>query len=330
VHPNFPSSGDIGGSKSPGSRATFGTKDRDEQRKVTEGSQYISLKTGPPRVLIGSTADKAKPAYRRCEDEPIHTPGAIQSFGALVGLKYNEHDHLDVRIASENSRKVLGYGPEQLFALSSFLDVLRDDIREEMLMRVKHALSDADAVKGETQLDVFQIILTFPFEPELRLWCAIHIAPKSGGLVICEFEEFLDAFHLKDMGAAKIVPVTPTCVTGYDASPEELEKSTTSASKPLLGVEIARQKQNEQFSSLDLFNTITQAQNQIAGCKSVQSVLEVVVGIVAELTGFHRVMFYRFDSQMNGCVEAELLNPRASTDIYRGKLTGNTLGVAEC
>ena len=30
-------------------------------------------------------------------------------------------------------------------------------------------------------------------------------------------------------------------------------------------------------------------------------------------------MFYRFDSQNNGCVDAELVNPLASKDLYRGK-----------
>lgn len=47
-----------------------------------------------------------------------------------------------------------------------------------------------------------------------------------------------------------------------------------------------------------------------------QGVLDVAVEIVEELTGFHRVMFYRFDSQKNGRVDAELLNPQASTDLY--------------
>jgi light-regulated signal transduction histidine kinase (bacteriophytochrome) len=70
---------------------------------------------------------------------------------------------------------------------------------------------------------------------------------------------------------------------------------------------------------MDIFNAITQAQQQLAGAKSVQQVLDVVVGIVAELTGFHRVMLYRFDSQQNGCVDAELVNPQASEDLFRGK-----------
>lgn len=43
-----------------------------------------------------------------------------------------------------------------------------------------------------------------------------------------------------------------------------------------------------------------------------------VVGIVAEITSFHRVMLYRFDTEMNGRVESELLDPRASEDFFRG------------
>ena len=51
---------------------------------------------------------------------------------------------------------------------------------------------------------------------------------------------------------------------------------------------------------------MNQAEKQIAACKSLESVYGVVVGIISELTGFYRVMLSRFDSQMNGCIEAEL------------------------
>ena len=239
----------------------------------------------------------------------------------MLGVKYTNSGDLEVRIASENTRKVLGYGPEQLFALASFLDVLKHDVRDEMVARIKHALNNPDARNQETRLDVFQMVLTFPYEPDLRLWCAIHLAPSPDGLVICEFEDFSDAFYLKAVEAAKILPVKPISQIDFDISPEEFKKSTTSASKPLEVLEIAQQTRNKSFSSLDLFNAMAQAQQQISACTSLQPLLEVLVGIVSELTGFHRVMAYRFDSQKNGCVDAELLNPHACTDIFRGKLT---------
>lgn len=70
---------------------------------------------------------------------------------------------------------------------------------------------------------------------------------------------------------------------------------------------------------MDIFNAMTQAQQQLASSISVAAVLDTVVGLISELTGFHRVMFYRFDSKKNGVVEAELVNEKASVDIFRGQ-----------
>lgn len=279
----------------------------------------MSTKEGPPRVLAGNGTD-VRPSYRRCEDEPIRTPGAIQSYGALVGVKYSPHGNLEVRIASENTRKLLGYGPEQLFALTSFLDVLKAEVREEMVARINYALNNVAAVHEETRLDIFQMIITFPYEPDTRLWCAIHLAPNQDNLIICEFEAYSDAFYLKDAGINKLAPETPIKMAGFETSPSDFEKSTTSASRPLPAIEVARQRQNKEFSALDIFNASSQAQKQITACRNVQEVRDVSVGIIAELTGFHRVMFYTFDNHLNGCVDSELLNPNASQDVFRGKL----------
>lgn len=299
------------------SREGAASEGGNEERKVAERSQLVVPKSGPPQLLLDKN-DKGKSSFKRCEEEPIHIPGAVQNFGALLGLKYSEEGNLEVRIASENTRRILGYGPEQLFALPSFLDALKDEVREEMIARINQALKYADEHQRETRLDIFQITLTFPYEPETRLWCAIHIAPKPDKMIVCEFEEYVDAFYLKDVRAARILPDMPVRSTGVESAPEELKLSTTSASKPLPVLEIARQRKHKEFSSLDLFNALAQAQKQITTCSDVQGVLDVVVGIISELTGFHRVMFYRFDSQKNGCVDAELLNPQASTDVFRG------------
>jgi light-regulated signal transduction histidine kinase (bacteriophytochrome) len=39
---------------------------------------------------------------------------------------------------------------------------------------------------------------------------------------------------------------------------------------------------------------------------------------VKELTGFHRVMIYQFDHTFNGRVVSELVDPRATKDLYMG------------
>lgn len=274
----------------------------------------------PVNVLPGDTVGEDGTPYRRCEDEPIHTPGAIQNYGALLGLKYSMTGDLEVRIASENTRKILGYGPQDLFNLPSFLDILRPDGRGEMVARIDHALREVDALKEETRLDVFQIFLTFPYEPEIRLWCAIHLAPSPANTIVCEFEKYLDAFYLNHMRIAKSLPESPVKHMEFEVTPEEFEKSTTIMSKPLPVLTIARARKNKEFSSLDIFSALSQSQQQIAACSTVPDLMNVTVGIISELTGFHRIMFYKFDEHKNGCVEAELVNPRASVDIFRGKL----------
>jgi len=111
-----------------------GHRSGEQPRKIADTSQYIFTESGPPQVHL----------TLRCEDETIHIPGAIQTFGALLGLKYSLDGRLEVRIASENTRKVIGYGPEQLFALPSFLDVLEPDVRYELVARFDHILNDTE------------------------------------------------------------------------------------------------------------------------------------------------------------------------------------------
>jgi len=63
---------------------------------------------------------------QRCEDEPIHIPGAVQSFGLLIALEEKEDSQLLVRVVSENSERIIGHTPENLFKLNSFCDILSE------------------------------------------------------------------------------------------------------------------------------------------------------------------------------------------------------------
>lgn len=291
------------------------------RRKRTERSQLVPSASGPPGVLPGVVSQSTPSTFYRCEDEPIHMPGTIQKYGALLALRFDEGGHLLVRIASENSHQLLQYSPEQLFQLDSFLHILEQETRHDMLARIHNALSSAstsDTASEDTHLDVFPISVVLPTLNQKPLWCAIHIAKGTQDLIICEFEEYSDVFYLEDVRANKALPKTPTSTIGLEVSPEERLKSTTRRSKPLKVLEIARRKHQSGVSSMDIFSAMTQAQQQLASAKSVQQVFDVVVGIISELTGFHRVMFYRFDKHKNGCVEAELVDLRASEDLFRG------------
>jgi len=267
----------------------------------------------PPGVLIHD----GQPAFYRCEDEPIHTPGAIQQFGALVAMRYDEEGNLQVRYASENTIKFLDYSPEQLFRLKSFFDIMENNVREDVAARVAHALKSIDDQTEDTNLDVFTVSILSPSGSQIWLWCALHIAQGSRDIVICEFEEQSDIFYLDGLHGGSL-PTSPTQTIDHDIGDEERAKSTRSGSEPLRVLQIARRRRQKEVSPMDIFNAMTQAQQQLGDTKAIQEIFDTVVGLISELTGFHRVMFYRFDTNKNGCVDAELVNPKASRDIFRG------------
>jgi hypothetical protein len=159
--------------------------------RTTERTQFSPSNTGPPRVLPGLVSSDAPKTFQKCEDEPIHTPGAIQQHGVLVTLKRNEHGQLKVRIASENSKQLLSLDPDELFQLESFLDILDEVSQEDITIRVDNALRDAenDPEPGaDTHLEVFNLNVILPDENTNQLWCALHISKGTKDLVICEFE----------------------------------------------------------------------------------------------------------------------------------------------
>ncbi|RDW66323.1 hypothetical protein BP6252_09958 [Coleophoma cylindrospora] len=290
-------------------------------RRISERTQLVPAASGPPGVLPGSilaSSAEGQRKFYRCEDEPIHIPGAIQQFGALIALRYDDAGDLKVRVASENTKKILQYGPERLLLLGSFLDLLEEEAREDFENRVAHQLAMDRTTLVETHLDVFIITITNTVGQNVPLWCAIHISASSPDLIVCEFENFVDVFQHDGLHAEKILPKTPAHTIDNEVSEEERIKSTTSMSEPLRALQLARRRRKKALGSMEIFNAMTQAQQQLSGAKSVQGILDIVVGLVAELTGFHRVMIYRFDNHKNGCVVSELVDPKASDDLFRG------------
>jgi hypothetical protein len=290
-------------------------------RKVTERVQLVPERHGgaPGAVLM----EGGKSTFHRCEDEPIHTPGAIQQYGALVALKYapDEYDgdvkNVLVRIASENSEHILGYNPEQLFQLTSFCDLLSTTQKKDFMVRFEHVLEMGHSVSGNTDLDVFTMTLLTRNNKESRYWCALHLSTGTNDLVICEFETQEDTFFPGAPGV-QTLPQTPVRTLDNDVVEEERAKSITSRSQPLRALQVARQQQSR-IGFMEMFNSMSQVQSQLAAVKDLQEALDVVVGIVQEMTHFHRVMVYRFDGSYNGAVQAEIVDPRASEDFFRGR-----------
>lgn len=276
---------------------------------VTARFKHVVM-NGGHAVITGRDGE----TLQRCEDEPIHIPGAIQSFGLLIALREKE-GKLVVRVVSENSAAIIGYTPEQLFQLSSFLDIFTEEQADNLLDHLDFIRDDAadPAAHGP---EVFMLSVRAPGKKKQKLWCAMHVSEANKDLIICEFELEDDAQNpLVPNGES--TPEPPEDTLGSNPTPEEYAESTVNISKPLRVLRSARKKKGE-AAAMEVFNIMAQVQEQLANAPTLEKFLKILIGVVKELTGFHRVMIYQFDQMFNGRVVSELVDPRATKDLYKG------------
>lgn len=252
----------------------------------------------------------------KCEDEPIHTPGAVQGFGMLIALREEAGGHLRARYVSENSERFIGYSPCQIFAMDNFLDILSPGEQANFIDHIDFIRDDgADPVTNG--LEVFTVYIRAPDKnTNVKLWCAIHSSQAHTNLIICELE-------LEDDPDYPLYPPADTAAS-YPAdtlkgepSGQDISDSTASTSRPLRILRGARSRRPD-AGALQAFDIMSQIQEQLASAADVETFLKILVGIVKELTGFHRVMIYKFDASFNGIVVTELVDPNWTVDLYKG------------
>jgi light-regulated signal transduction histidine kinase (bacteriophytochrome) len=116
---------------------------------------------------------------------------------------------------------------------------------------------------------------------------------------------------------ADATPEPPEDTLQCKPTAEEFAESTVISSKPLRVLRNARRRRGE-AAVMEVFNIMSQVQEQLASAPNLEMFLKVLVGVIKELTGFHRVMIYQFDQAWNGRVVTELVDPRATKDLYKG------------
>jgi len=220
-------------------------------------------------------------------------------------------------VVSENSKRIIGYSPQDLFKLKSFTDILSEEQCDNVLDHIDF-IRDDEADPATNGPEVFTISIRSPVAPKRnqKLWCAMHINPANPDMIICEFELDDDTLHPLVPPNDK-TPEPPEDTLGSRPTREEFDESTHITSKPLRVLRSARKRKGE-AAAMEVFNIMSQVQEQLASAVNLDSFLKVLVGVVKELTGFHRVMIYQFDNAFNGRVVTELVDPRATKDLYKG------------
>ncbi|KAJ5823815.1 CheY-like superfamily [Penicillium robsamsonii] len=254
-------------------------------------------------------------AFQYCEDEPIRIPGAIQSFGLMIVLREESPNQLVVRIVSENSAEIVGYSPKQLFELKNFCDILSEEQADNLLDHVDFVRDDAHdpSVDGP---DVFNISICTAGGESRKFWCATHVSQTQKDMIICEFELEDDRVNPLNVEGLE-TPAVPIDTLGIVPTADQLAGSTINISQPLRVLRNARRRKGE-ASSMEAFSILTQIQEQLGRTNDLDQLLNTTAGLVKELTGFHRVLIYQFDSRWNGMVVAELVDPNAAIDLYKG------------
>ncbi|OAV86588.1 hypothetical protein PTTG_29821 [Puccinia triticina 1-1 BBBD Race 1] len=92
-----------------------------------------------------------------------------------------------------------------------------------------------------------------------------------------------------------------------------------SINKPLRALARLRRK-GKDFSgdSVEVLSILSQLNNQFDKADDMPTFLKMAIGLVRELTGFDRVMIYKFDESWNGQVIAELVDWKRTRNLYRG------------
>jgi len=77
--------------------ATANPEEAETSAFITARHRHIMSEEG--HMIITGIAGAEK--IQRCEDEPIHIPGAVQGFGCLVALREQDEEFLEIRVVSE-------------------------------------------------------------------------------------------------------------------------------------------------------------------------------------------------------------------------------------
>jgi len=79
-----------------------------------------------------------------------------------------------------------------------------------------------------------------------------------------------------------------------------------------------QRRKNETVGMMEVFAVMSQVNEQLGAASDFDTLLKGVVGLVKDITQFHRVLVYQFDENWNGQTVAELVDWNHTHDLYRG------------
>jgi len=128
----------------------------------------------------------------------------------------------------------------------------------------------------------------------------MHYLGAGHELLVCEFE-FQDYWHAESPAMPSGLTSTP--YNTLDSDPLDAASSLGSRSQPLNIALSTSDIFTGDGRAMEVLNVMSQIQRQLSVASSVHDLLEIIVGVVHELTAFHCCMIYQIRSilQWQGC-----------------------------
>ncbi|OQV11121.1 Response regulator receiver domain-containing protein isoform 1 [Cladophialophora immunda] len=232
----------------------------------------------------------------------------------LVALKEESNGIFEALAVSENSHALCRYSPEDIFALASFCSIFPEEKRPAFAHQARIIRSQFLLAPKSTEPKVFPIPFMDPLGGLIPCWCAIHCAGIDQSVLICEFEPLI---------YPRITMMTP--LSDIESPLENQEDDPMDAAE-IQGTTLRSLHLSSGIDDLfngggratEILSIISQIQQRFSAAIVVQDLLNILVGVMQELTKFDRCMVYQFDDSFNAMVVAERVHPRLGREIYNG------------
>ena len=214
---------------------------------------------------------------------------SIQSFGALLMLTESD-GNLEIKIASSNSKEVIGYSPDELFAMPSFCDLLPSSHRRNFLNHSTFALSDQYDVEYSGP-EVFSLSILSPEGAIQDTWCTMHTNKVYKNYVICEIQPGSSATHSEE--------------NTKRLAKSESEKLDSTSGAYFENLDPPDNNDSNIPNASELLNTVPRILRQLANAQTLEALVQHTITILQDFVQFDRTTMYHFDSDRNGIVVAD-------------------------
>ncbi|OGE51601.1 hypothetical protein PENARI_c013G10006 [Penicillium arizonense] len=247
--------------------------------------------------------------YSKQDEEAI----AIQSFGALIVLA-ELNGKFEVQIASNNSSKIIGYSPDELFELDSFCDILSTSHIDTFLDHVNFVLDDQYEIV-EHGPEVF--LMTFFLRERLSqsVWCTMHTSKAYKSYVICEIQP--------TMASGSITKATQR-VQKLERHAQTSEASCTDLAPHGDPRNLAIPKEDGRSTEINVtdpseaLNAIPRILQHLAKSQTVETLVQNTVATLQKLTQFSRTTIFHFEDDCNGTVVADAFDSSLGLTSFTG------------